>query len=389
MVKQRNVNLPSIMAAFADATGLANTSHAPRRYLWTDAFAVCNYIELHRQTKQQEYMELAKRLVDQVHRVLGRNRENTAWLSGLSDNEASLHPTLGGLRIGKQLDERNPDEPFNDHLEWDRDGQYFHYLTKWMHALNCLSRATGNSKYNQWAVELARVSYAAFTYKPTGGVRRMYWKMSTDLSRPLIYSMGQHDPLDGLITYQQLQATAELFPVTPETPGLKTEIEEFSAMCTGIDWATRDTLGIGGLLIDAYRLVQLTGTYHLHALPRLESLLQDIERSMQAFARLEQDNPLNLPAEYRLAFRELGLAIGLSAIHNMQTVIKQHPERFADTDQLRSSLKNLSRFYPIYDLIRDFWLDPEHRLADTWLEHADINNVMLATCLAPDSFLTI
>lgn len=38
----------------------------------------------------------------------------------------------------------------------------------------------------------------------------MYWKMSIDLSSPLVPSMGQHDPLDGLITYLQLQATAPL-----------------------------------------------------------------------------------------------------------------------------------------------------------------------------------
>ncbi|MCG6938344.1 MAG: hypothetical protein LJE83_09265 [Gammaproteobacteria bacterium] len=378
------------MIAFADETGLTNTSRAPRRYLWTDAFAVCNYIELYRQTNKPEYLQLAEKLVDQVHHVLGRNRENSAWLSGLNDEQASRHPTQGGLRIGKKLDERQQDEVYDDHLEWDRDGQYFHYLTKWMHALNCLSRATGNSNYNRWAMELAQVSYTAFTYTPaTGNVKRMYWKMSTDLSRPLVYSMGHHDPLDGLITCQQLQATAKQFPQTPGNLSLDNEIKEYAAMCDGVSWATRDTLGIGGLLIDAYRLVQLIGNYHLHASPGLELLLLDIERSMQAFASLDQDNPLNLPAEYRLAFRELGLAIGLSAINKMQTNIEQHPAIFTSIDQVNSSLKNLSRYYPVYDLIKDFWLKPQHRSVDTWLEHADINNVMLATCLAPDSFLKI
>ena len=32
--------------------------------------------------------------------------------------------------------------------------------------------------------------------------------MSIDLSYPLVPSMGQHDPLDGYITYLQLQSTA-------------------------------------------------------------------------------------------------------------------------------------------------------------------------------------
>jgi hypothetical protein len=34
----------------------------------------------------------------------------------------------------------------------------------------------------------------------------MCWKMSIDLSRPLVPSMGQHDPHDGYIIYSQLQS---------------------------------------------------------------------------------------------------------------------------------------------------------------------------------------
>ena len=387
---QRKVNLHSLMKTFADTTGLSDASHNQRRYLWTDAFAVCNYLELFRQTDKQEYMELCLKLVDQVHHVLGKNRDDDIWLSGLDDEEASLHPTLGGLRIGKQLNEREANEPFDVHLEWQRDGQYFHYLTKWMHALNCVSQVTRNGIYNQWAIELAQVSHAAFTYgSATAGVKQMYWKMSTDLSRPLVGSMGQHDPLDGLITYQQLEATAKLFPETSQKLSLKTETEELSTICLGLDWATRDSLGIGGLLTDAYSLVQLIYTQQLHDDARLESLLQDIERSLQAFITDNLQNPLNLPAESRLAFRELGLAIGLYSINKMQTAIKEHPENFTHVEQLNSSLTNLLRFYPVYDFIRDFWLEPGHRSVSTWLEHADINNVMLATCLAPDSYLKI
>ena len=387
---QRKVNLHSLMKTFADTTGLSDASHNQRRYLWTDAFAVCNYLELFRQTDKREYMQLCLKLVDQVHHVLGKNRDDDIWLSGLDDEEASLHPTLGGLRIGKQLNEREANEPFDVHLEWQRDGQYFHYLTKWMHALNCVSQVTRNGIYNQWAIELAQVSHAAFTYgSATAGVKQMYWKMSTDLSRPLVGSMGQHDPLDGLITYQQLEATAKLFPETSQKLSLKTEIEELSTICLGLDWATRDSLGIGGLLTDAYSLVQLIYTQQLHDDARLESLLQDIERSLQAFITDNLQNPLNLPAESRLAFRELGLAIGLYSINKMQAAIKEYPENFTHVEQLNSSLTNLLRFYPVYDFIRDFWLEPGHRSVSTWLEHADINNVMLATCLAPDSYLKI
>ena len=97
----------------------------------------------------------------------------------------------------------------NEYLEWERDGQYFHYLTKWMHALNRVGRVTADPAYHVWAVELAQTANSAFCYQPSsGGGKRMYWKMSIDVSYPLVMSMGQHDPLDGYVTYNKLRATA-------------------------------------------------------------------------------------------------------------------------------------------------------------------------------------
>jgi hypothetical protein len=390
MTEHENINLFSIMKTFAESTGLTGCARPPRRYLWTDAFAVCNYIEMYRQSENPDYLQLAIKLVDQVHSVLGRNRDDASPLSGLDEREAALHPTQAGLRIGKKLDERQNNERFDEQLEWERDGQYFHYLTKWMHALDCLGRATGNADYHRWAVELARAAFSAFTYLPdAGGARRMYWKMSIDLSRPLVPSMGHHDPLDGLLTFQQLQATAQLYSETSGAPVLQHEINEFSAMCAGVDWATRDPLGIGGLLSDAYRLLQLISRYKLPETPMLELLLHDIERSMQAFAATEQQNTLALPAEYRLAFRELGLAIGLAAIDKMRVITEENAENFADNNRLNTRINTLTRYHSAYNVIRDFWLDLKHQANNTWQEHRDINTVMLATCLSPDAYLTI
>ena len=384
------INAQSIMSDFAASTGLSGTSRDPRRYLWTDAFAVCNYLELYRQTGEQSFLQLALKLIDQVHQILGRHRKDSVrsgWLSGLDEEHARQHPTRGGLRIGKRLDERLPGEPVNASLEWVQDGQYFHYLTKWMHALDCVSRDTGKSIFNYWALELAKVAHAAFTYTPsTGGTKRMYWKMSVDLSRPLVDSMGQHDPLDGLITYQQLEATAKQFPETPSELSLKTEIEDMLAMCAGHNWATEDALGIGGLLSDAYKLVQLIDIHHLHETARLEALLRDIEHSLRAFITHKQ---LSLPAEYRLAFRELGLAIGLHAISRMQRRIEQSPSHFTNANQLSTLLTNLSHFHRIHELIEYFWLEPGHQSVESWKEHADINSVMLATSLAPEAYLQL
>ena len=45
------------------------------------------------------------------------------------------------------------------------------------------------------------------------------------------------------------------------------------------------------------------------------------------------------------------------------------------------------RYGPMGDEIESFWRDPDQQRADTWSEHRDINEVMLATSLAPDGFL--
>ena len=167
---------------------------------------------------------------------------------------------------------------------------------------------------------------------------------------------------------------------------LTEEIEDLLAMCAGGSWATEDSLGIGSLLTDAYKLVQLIDIHQLHETARLESLLRDIELSLQAFVAHSQ---LNLPAEYRLAFRELGLAIGLHTISRMQKRIAQHPEHFSNANQLTPLLTNLSRFHRIHEFIENFWLEPDHQSVKPWLEHVDINNVMLVTSLAPDGYLQL
>ena len=163
-----------------------------------------------------------------------------------------------GLRIGKQLDERRRGEPPNERLEWERDGQYYHYLTKWMHALNCVGRVTGDPAYNRWAMELAQTAHAGFTYvHPGDGRKRMYWKMSIDLGYPLVLAMGQHDPLDGLVTYSELQALATGEFGESSWPDLSTDIGDMADICREEKWSTDDPLGIGGLLFDAWRIAQL------------------------------------------------------------------------------------------------------------------------------------
>ena len=170
-----------IMGEFAGRTGLLEESaNSVHRYLWTDAFAVCNFLALYEHSNREKHLHLALGLVDQVHEVLGRHRNDDArsgWISGLDNKEGRLHPTAGGLRIGKKLPERQADGPFDERLEWERDGQYYHYLTKWMHALCCVSRAIDNPAYAVWAAELGARAQSAFCHTATGSTKRLYWKI--------------------------------------------------------------------------------------------------------------------------------------------------------------------------------------------------------------------
>jgi hypothetical protein len=96
-----------------------------------------------------------------------------------------------------------------------------------------------------------------------------------------------------------------------------------------------------------------------------------------------------LPADYRLAFRELGLSIGLRALEKMTGIIKQAPHDFKMKQRIHSRTESLMQFTPLRDVIETFWLEPANRQASSWREHRDINMVMLATSLAPDGYLML
>jgi len=368
------------MLEFAHETGISSNLK-PKRYLWTDAFAVCNFIELYRRRRNEAFLNLALKLVDQVHFVLGRHREDNhrrGWISGLSDDEGFKHPTIGGLRIGKPLPERRPEEPFNETLEWDRDGQYYHYLVKWMHALNRTSLITGNLKYKVWAIELAKTAHKAFVYTAPDGRRRMYWKMSIDLSRPLVTSMGLHDPLDGLTTYLELWSDA------PRDIGLslEREIGELDEICKGMDWTTDDPLGAGGLLWNAYALTKLIaeGCYN-----NLNLLAEVLDASLVSVELCLATGFLKMPASLRLAFRELGLSIGLKAAERMLDLARKSKD-LSCKGNIISNVQSLTHYKWIADEVEKFWLKPLNRASPSWKEHKYINMVMLATSLIPEEY---
>lgn len=378
-----------LMSAFVEQTGLSSARQRPERYLWTDAFAVCNLLELGRLSGETSYIELARDLVHQVHFVLGRHRDDdsrSGWISGLDQEQGRLHPTRGGLRIGKRLPERGPREALDERLEMERDGQYYHYLTKWMHALDKLSRSTGEAEPLEWALEMAKSAHRAFTYRPSPGKpKRMYWKMSLDLSRPLVPFMGQHDPLDGLLTSLQLTANPNAQRI-PDRPRLDKEIEELSEMCSGTGLMTQDPLGIGGLLSLACLAVQLQVSRQCGHPDLPAALLEASATGLKDFIDAGQ---FKLEARSRLAFRELGLSIGLQGIPRIKRLLVAYPEAFVDRSRLKDLVDGFLPVAPLAERIEAFWLQSSSREAASWREHEEINTVMLATSLIPDGFLLL
>lgn len=362
----------TLMDEFAARTGVGRGG--TRRYLWTDAFAVCNFLGLADATGDARHVASALRLIDDVHHTLGRHRpddDRRGWISGLPDAEGDAHPTCGGLRIGKPLPERGPAEPGDERLEWERDGQYFHYATKWMHALDQSAHRLGQLRFSTWARELALAAHRGFVHGPPGR-RRMCWKASIDLTRPQVPSMGQHDPLDGFLTCLVLESTAARLHAAG--PSLAGAIADFAALVDPRGLATADPLGIGGLLVDAHRAEQLGRAGVLARHDELCGLLLDAARAgLQAWAG---GGDLRRPATQRLAFRELGLAIGLAAAELLGRDAGYGPR-----------LAALAPWASLRSEIEAFWLRPEHRLDEPWSGHADINEVMLATALVPDGFL--
>ncbi|EFN55625.1 hypothetical protein CHLNCDRAFT_133789 [Chlorella variabilis] len=252
------------------------------RYLWTDAFGVVNYITLAAETGQRVYLDQAAALITAVHDTLGKTRDGKRRLGGATDAE----PTRGGLRIGKAHGEGHP----------DGDGQYFHYLTKWGFALNRMSLARGDDKYNRWAVQLMEAAHPHFVDGSGGREPRMWWKISIDMSRPLVNSEGNLDPFDGLVTYRLLQETAG------DPSVLAAQIDDMERMVERkYRWyRSSDPLDLGEALWLAH--------WGLPGQPWAQLVTQ---RSLAALEELWGEGYFRQPEGWRLAFREFGSTLGV------------------------------------------------------------------------------
>eukprot|EP00397_Hematodinium_sp_SG-2012_P039452 GEMP01043075.1.p1 GENE.GEMP01043075.1~~GEMP01043075.1.p1 ORF type:complete len:345 (+),score=93.06 GEMP01043075.1:180-1214(+) len=172
-----------------------------RRYLWTDAFGVLNFITLAERTTtfRDKYLGCADKLVAAVHRCLGRPRSEQFPMLPNQRGE------FKGLRIGKLRARLETD------YGMEYDGMYWHYLDKWIFALARLARVKG--ELPTAAIALIKDVHPHFCARnsintPVG----MYWKMNCDLS-PIVGAdrvSPTNDALTAYVMYSSVVHSSEL-----------------------------------------------------------------------------------------------------------------------------------------------------------------------------------
>lgn len=166
-----------------------DTGETQRRYLWTDAWGVLNFVTLALRLHENNYLHAGARLIDAVHATLGQPRSPDLPMLRAEDAAKSLGgqvpPTTHdyvGLRIGKERAQRG----FSD-AGMSYDGMYAHYIDKWIFALLRFGQASGHlgdaaaaETYLTYAEQLILAIHPFFVQhdprskQPLG----VYWKVS-------------------------------------------------------------------------------------------------------------------------------------------------------------------------------------------------------------------
>jgi len=115
--------------------------------------------------------------------------------------------------------------------------------------------------------------------------------------------------------------------------------------------------------------------------PLATRLWEDVLAGLET---VKQRYPLAAPATSRLAFRELGLAVGLKGARAWLAVLEG-----SSGGPGEAQAREVRRYFPLAEQILATWLMKEAQGVDAWTEHEDINAVMLATALAPDEYLRL
>jgi hypothetical protein len=97
---------------------------------------------------------------------------------------------------------------------------------------------------------------------------------------------------------------------------------------------------------------------------------------------------LNWPIPHRLAFRELGLAIGLKALPVIADAVENR-STFESRPALPRTIDLLLPYESLSDEIVGLWLPHAQHQYESWKDHQDINDMMLATAIIPNTFLSV
>lgn len=226
------------------------------RYLWTDAYGVILLVSLFDEFRKEAYLNQAESVVADVEKVLGRSR---------------------GIRIGEAP---------------DRDGQYFHYLTMWLHALEVLGRYL--PEYRRKGIDLVRQIHEPFLIRGQGVI----WKMMEDLSAPYPgFGLGALDAFGGYVAYNLLDRET----LVSEIADMREIIEESAAHLV----ITQD-LALGMML------------WMCHFYPEEQWAMQQRQQSLSMLDRMWIANEYYCRepglSHTKFAFTNYGVSIGLQAV---------------------------------------------------------------------------
>ena len=221
-----------------DEAGLCYDGYQ-RRYLWTDAFGVLAYTsiaEMHEINEDKvtanTYRRACDKLIQTVHECLGSPRSNDK--DDAMKNDPSSPTGHVGLRIGK-LDSRKITD-----YGMEFDGQYWHYIDKWLLAL-------ARSGHVNEGIHIAKSCFPAFFDAGHGGIR---WKVSVDSTAPpsLRRAGPSDDTLVALIVFSILEADRVRSDDdnSDDAPSLSNEIQILKSTRIGYTpRVTNDPLGWG------------------------------------------------------------------------------------------------------------------------------------------------
>jgi hypothetical protein len=318
-----------------------------RRYLWTDAFGLLNFVTLaqrYPESRRGVLLDAAKRLIDAVHATLGQPRSSAFPMAVQANSSYGFK----GLRIGKEKARSKSDAGM------EYDGMYWHYLDKWFFALLRYYQVSGDHDALRDAIQLIKALHPAFLQKSmTGQVLGLHWKMNVDLTS--ISELGNAYPNDDALSGYIVYSLVKHASLGKGFPSLERECIELGDVArqyilSGVR-IFPDPLGFG-----------LWGW---------KSQWLGAEWSQPILERLRRMAPIALDVESgrRLPFRMYGAFLGAQLV----------PDKSLGLAEMVEHILNSTRIV-------------EHEL-NTRIggggEHSCINKVMLASALDPLAFMRI